>query len=432
MKKINLLLLLFLCVLMGCKEEYIGQYAVDSTAPAPVSNVVITPLSGGAHITYDMPHESDLLYVGVQYVNDAGVQMEQRASAFTNEINIFGFGEARNVEFTLTAVDRSMNKSTSVTQNVMTQKADIYNIIDAMAVTETWGGIKLEWQNELETQIVVSVYSENAVEGSKEVARFYSQSKEAKYFVRDLESKETKFKITVRDVYGNVTPARMMTLTPKLEKHLPIEEFLVMGQSPNLVFPDYLQWEANASSAPIYLFSPERQMEVITKDGYDPEVENKYELYIPWDMQKTYHFTRFNMFGRDGFEYSLRNARIVELWGTADTKVFEKGADNWDGWVCLGRFESKRPSGTDWSTSPTVEDKAYGKAYGDNFDIVEDNQLVPGDGKPTELEVNARATTYNNIPVRYVRIRGLSNWSGIKSRMSIRFLNFWGQKVNNQ
>lgn len=432
MKKISLFLLIFSCLLMGCKEDYIGQYPIDSLPPAPVSNVQVSPLPGGAHITYDLPKESDLMYVEVKYTNDAGEEMEQRASAFTNEIDIYGFGEAREVEFTLFAVDRSLNKSTPVSVKVMTEKADIYNIIEQMKISETWGGIKLEWNNELETQVVVSVYADDIVMGSKEIGRFYSKAKDNKFFVRDLESKETLFKITVRDTYGNITPAREITLTPKLETHLPIDSFKVVGQSPNLVLPNYLAWETGASSAPEWLFKPERQMEVVTKDGYDPEIENKYEPYIPWDMLKVYKFTRFNMFGRTGYEYTLRNARIVELWGTADDKVFEKGADNWEGWICLGRFESKRPSGTDWSTPPTVEDKEYGKKYGDNFDMEEDNILPPGDGKPMETDVHARATTYNNIPVRYVRIRGISNWSGIKGRMAIQYLNFWGQEVNNK
>lgn len=429
MKKIYLLILLVSFAFYGCKEEFIGQYAVDSTAPAPVTNVKITPLPGGAHITYDMPKESDLLYVGASYVNDAGETLEQRASAFKNEMDIFGFGKAREVQFTLFAVDRSMNKSTPVTTSVMTEKADIYNILDSMTVDATWGGVKLTWPNELETQVVVSVNASDDILGSKEIARFYSKAKFAKYFVRGLDSKETTFKITVRDTYGNITPARTVVLTPKYEVHLPVDSFLTVGKAVYLTFPDYLQLETNSSSQPMWIFQRERQVEVLTKDGYDPEIQNKYEPYMPWDMLKTYKFTRFNMFGRSGFEYTLRNARIVELWGTADQAVFDKGNDNWEGWVCLGRFESKRPSGTDYTTAPTVEDKAYGAEYGDNFDMVEDNQLPPGDGKPVECDVNARATTYNNIPVRYVRIRGLSNWSGIKSRMAISFLNFWGEET---
>ena len=41
-----LFVLLLLTVFSGCKEEYIGQYPVDSVAPKQVSNVQVQNMKG--------------------------------------------------------------------------------------------------------------------------------------------------------------------------------------------------------------------------------------------------------------------------------------------------------------------------------------------------------------------------------------------------
>ena len=58
-----LFVLLLLTVFSGCKEEYIGQYPVDSVAPKQVSNVQVQNMKGRVVLTYTLPEEDDLLCV---------------------------------------------------------------------------------------------------------------------------------------------------------------------------------------------------------------------------------------------------------------------------------------------------------------------------------------------------------------------------------
>lgn len=431
MKSIKFLIaaVIIMWVAVACKQEFIGQYPVDSIAPVPVTNLKITPLAGGVHMTYDLPKESDLLYVSVTFKNQLGQQREERVSAFTSDITILGFGVEQDVEFTVTTVDRSMNVSEPIVVNAKVLRANIYNIIEDMKITPTWGGIKLEWTNENESDVIVSVTAPNAEGVYYEVGRFYSKSKSNIYYVRGMESQEIPFVITARDIYGNITPPRNEDLTPLFEQELPVEDFCTPGRTNLFALPPYIVKTGSSSDLHRVFENKAGQVDLSTASGYDVNECNIYEPYLAFDMLKVYKFSRFQMFGRINMEYTWRNARIVELWGTADLSVVEKGDENWDGWVCLGRYESVRPSGTDYTTSPTEADKEYGRTTGDNFDMLGDNLLPPGDGIPTETEVHARATTFSDIPVRYVRIRGLSNWSGVKNGMCIKHLQFWGREV---
>ena len=75
-----LFVLLLLTVFSGCKEEYIGQYPVDSVAPKQVSNVQVQNMKGRVVLTYTLPEEDDLLCVTARYVLQNGVKREMSSS----------------------------------------------------------------------------------------------------------------------------------------------------------------------------------------------------------------------------------------------------------------------------------------------------------------------------------------------------------------
>ena len=63
MKKIAIISLILASAFWGCKQEPIGQQALDGIAPGAVSKIVSTPIPGGAILTYQLPADEDLLYV---------------------------------------------------------------------------------------------------------------------------------------------------------------------------------------------------------------------------------------------------------------------------------------------------------------------------------------------------------------------------------
>ena len=53
---IPLLFVLALC--LSCKEDFIGQYPVDSIPPSKVLNAVVENYPGRVVITYDLPNDT--------------------------------------------------------------------------------------------------------------------------------------------------------------------------------------------------------------------------------------------------------------------------------------------------------------------------------------------------------------------------------------
>ena len=129
MKKLHKFIALFqLLMLLSCKEAFIGQYPVDSTPPGPISNVQVTPLKGGATISYDLPEDIDVLYVKASYFLPNGEPYEQRASSYENSMEIHGFGKSRQYVVELSAVDRSGNESSPLSVELEPFDSPIYEV----------------------------------------------------------------------------------------------------------------------------------------------------------------------------------------------------------------------------------------------------------------------------------------------------------------
>ena len=70
----------------------------DKEPPGVVSNVEITPMSGGAKITYDLPDDDDILFVKASYVNSLDQSVFKVSSFYSNEIEIDGFNDTQEHE----------------------------------------------------------------------------------------------------------------------------------------------------------------------------------------------------------------------------------------------------------------------------------------------------------------------------------------------
>lgn len=131
---------------------------------------------------------------------------------------------------------------------------------------------------------------------------------------------------------------------------------------------------------------------------WDGDIKAPHGFHTPSDVGFPHHYTfdlgkeavlsRFRLWQRgaangDGYLYSAGNLKQFEIWGAT-----EPAADgSWDGWTKLLDCESFKPSG-EQVAGVTEEDKAYALA-GEEFHFP--------------------ATT---PPVRYIRVKVISNWRG--------------------
>ena len=375
-------------IFFSCKEEYRGQYPIDGIAPLPISNPQVENLPGKVKITYELPNETDLLYVKAIYKNTKGETMEEKSSVFKNELEIPGFGKSRKQTIQLITVDGSQNMSAPVDVEIEPKDSPIYGVFESIDAKESWGGFVVRWKNPEKEQLIMKVFKEEEDE-ILDLETFYSKEAEAKNSVRGLDTFPQRFSIYIKDIYENYTDTLHTTLTPLFEVELPSKDFKEMPLPPGRTVSG---WSGAWSSL------------------FDKNVggDNKYYLnpgdpnpYFTIDLGAVYKLSRTRVWPRVDYCFALHNPRYFEYWGTTDLEAVKDPA-NWDGWTMLMKCESHKPSGTN-TTSVTAEDKAYALA-GEEYEFPDDVILV-----------------------RYIRFRCTQTWTKTTA-LHVGELRFWGRE----
>ncbi len=377
MKNLYLTLIASLCLFYGCKEDIIGQYPVDDIPPQNVSNVVVTNLPGKVEITYDLPNESDLLYVKAVYTDANNKTQEVRTSVFNNKMEIPGFGKKTKRQISLVSVDRSRNESSPLYIEIEPEDSPIFLAATNMDVRASWGGFVMRWQNLMKEQFIVRVFKLGQDNVFSEIETFYSKEESAKYAVRGQENVESTYGFVVQDVWGNSSDTTKVTLTPMYETELPYNEFTALPLATGFTFR---KAQGNITCLWDGIHGDGTKLLYIAAGGAP-------NPFFTFDMGKEYIMSRIKVWQRQngGYQFRLHCPHLFEIWGTSDPAAAADPA-NWEGWVKLMSCESIRPSGLSPDVAPTPEDIAY-EALGEDFEFPD-----------------------NVIPVRYFRFYSVENW----------------------
>ncbi|MCY4561268.1 MAG: DUF5000 domain-containing lipoprotein [Flavobacteriaceae bacterium] len=383
--------IVLMVLFLGCDEKRIILES-DKIPPPPVSNVRFTPINGGFDILYDLPSETDVLYVLAEYTNNNGEPAEQRTSTFNNRITIIGFGDISQKTIDIYTVDRSKNKSTpvSITGVPLAPVVDI--VAESLKIQPSFGGVKISWLNEKEVPIVIDIFAENEDGELEDIETVYSEQLEQTVSVRDRESVPQQFKVSVSDRYGNQssdvfpnTPDKL--LTPFKETYLDKSLF----QQVTLDNDD--TWDAWGSS-----------FGRMYNDNYGAEdwahtLGNKPRpTILTIDLGTTVELNRFKLFHRGGnWGFAHANPKTYTLFGSLEIP----GQDgHLDDWIKIRECESIKPSGLPVGTLSN-----------------EDRQAIL-DGEEFEID--------NLVKIRYVRIAVYTAWGGNNATHIVE-LDFWGR-----
>ena len=394
MKKYISILIISIILFASCKEDYIGQFPIDSVAPMQITSVQVTNLPGTVQLKYQLPDETDLLYVKAVYKNALGEIKEEKASVFSNLLEIKGFGRSMKNTIQLITVDRSQNESAPFNVVIEPLDSPIYSILDSMKVTEAFGGVKFKTVNPLKVQIIANVILQSTVLGLpvKQTNAFYFSSATFEGAIRGLDSIPYNISLVLRDVYGNHTDTLRVTKKPMYEMKLPAKaEFREMPMS---VSYKVSQWT-----------SPWACMwdGITTADvAYYLDIANPAMPYFTVDLGRSYLLSRMKMWQRQAYVYVLHNPRIFEIWGTNDLAVAQN-PETFDGWKLLNKFQGKKPSGNDDNATITADDKAWAAA-GEEFEF-----------------------DFMTAPVRFIRFRSIQNWTKTNA-IHIAELEFYGNE----
>ena len=384
--------------LFSCSEEPIGQYPVDGSAPKPVSSPVVTNFPGGARIEYQLPDESDLLYVKVNYPLPSGEMAEVRTSVFANQVELKGFARSKRMTVQLYCVDRSRNVSTPVDVEIEPLDSPIYDIFQSISTIVGFGGFKLEWDNPLSEDIAVEVLKLNEESVYKPVETLYSNERLARNkSVRGQEAARTEFAIYVRDMFGNTSDTLKTTMTPWFEQALDKKLWVGMPKSAKFAVHSYgsqsmtVMWDG--------IYNLDNNVYYLTENAA------RDEPYFAIDFGKVSKLSRFRYWSRYDYIFKLHSPKTIAIFGTNSSAVAANAESDDSEWTLLGEFESTRPSGLPGGADATAEDRAYADA-----------------GEEFEFPLDAPE-------VRYIRFKSRISWTKTRA-VFVSELAFWGAPIN--
>lgn len=408
--KLGSLLAVFLIV-SACTEVEKGQYAIDTVAPGTISNYNVTNKEGKSVISYDLPADEDLLYVKATYKLNNGKDMEVKASAYVNELEVLGFGKAAEHDIKVTTVDRSGNESEPVIVKVTPLDNPIYKIFDEMQVASDFGGLSLKWKNETEEEITISVSTPNEYGEMVSAQNFYTKAVEGVGFVRgySTETSETegrRFAITITDHWGNQTDVKDETFYPIYEIQIPSDRFS------KYVVPGYGDPGVYNSSKTPYEKLWNNSWGT-NDDHYHSKVGQKWPFNFGMNLGRLVKLSRFKYYQRTGgsswkYLFAHGNPKRFKVYGVPATSggVILDITDPNNGWILLTEFTSTKPSGL-----PLQQTNS-------------DDQAVGNNGEDVLIPIEAPA-------VQWIRIEVEETWGGVKDFIHMAELTFYGSLAEN-
>ena len=361
MKTKNIFIILFISLALfnGCNDDE-NQ---DSVAPGSLIVENITPTNGGGIITYQLPSDTDILFVRAEYTNSLGVDVYRVSSLHNNSIEIEGLNQNTPVNVNLYVIDENENISQPVQVEFVPLPSFIYLVQESISITPDLGGVKLQWENIAEKTVYVHLH---IVNGNDEDIRIISSNTLTEsVFVRGLESVEMTFLTKVEDFDGNITDLEeKATLTPLFEEMIDKSTWTLMSQlsvngnaweGETTAFWDDIIDTADTNSDNSYF--------IIWRDQNGGTLN--WPLDIVVDLNKNIRVHRFKVWqrafwynGPTGIPYYFQeeNMRSFDLYASNNTVE----------WTLLGQFDIGDPSDENGNIPQDFIDAA---ANGHDFDL---------------------------------------------------------------
>ncbi len=202
-------------LIMSCSKTDDG----DTIPPSPLTVTSTTPTNGGGIISYELPSDSDILYVTAVYTNSNGEEISRVSSKYNTDIEVSGLNQTTSITVQLFVVDESYNRSIPVEVEFTPLPSFIYLVQDSIEIVPDLGGVKISWDNIESKTVFVFLHIMNA--GVEDVRILSSNNSEETRFVRGLESVEMSFSIRIEDFEGNTTTLEEKgNITPLFEQEI--------------------------------------------------------------------------------------------------------------------------------------------------------------------------------------------------------------------
>lgn len=209
---------LALCTFFACKEEIDKPGGKWSSGPIEVDQ--ITPINGGATITYKLPNDPNLLYVMAEYERN-GKMFTEKASVHKNTLTIEGFNTLDKVPFRLYMVNKQEQRSEPLELAFEPLESLISIARNSLNMVPGFGGIVADWNNPKKTEFGVRLMVKDERDGLVTKEMYFSSSEKERRAFRGFTPTETTFAIAFEDKWGNVSDTTLLKTTPFFETVVP-------------------------------------------------------------------------------------------------------------------------------------------------------------------------------------------------------------------
>jgi len=383
-----LTIVLSLFAINSCKEDIKEPLTKDSTPPGALKSIEIKSIPGGADISYIVPADKDFLYSEAVYTLSNGEKVNTRSSYYSNSIQVVGFGDTKEYEIKLYAVDRSGNHSAPVVVKITPEVPPVKSVYETIEMVPAFGGVQYTWTNANNAPLAFILLAKDSLGKFYTEQTVYSGITEGHYSIRGFKPKENTFGIVIRDRWDNFSDTLKMDLTPMFEIELDKSKFnkIILDNDANLD-----AWEGKYER--MYdgiVGGTNSMMHTYAGTGW-PQV-------FTIDLGVEAKLSRFIVYQRQNFPYTHGNFRIFEIYGRADEPPTD---GRWDGWIKLRDCLAIKPS----QQGGDADEDAKHLKEGDEF-----------------------AFTLDAPTVRYVRFKILETW-GVTGFIHCSEITFFGQSM---
>jgi len=394
-----------------CSEEKNTSVESGGSAPGMIKDIKVTPISGGAEITYLLPEDENLLYVEAEVNTPEGRQLNFKSSSYSSNVTIMGLATEKEQEVSLYSVSKSGVRSEATSIKIHPLAPPYIAVFNGMEIIEAFGGVKMKYKNETGADLAYLLGYIDDDGTFVDFDGYYSKSTvDTVHTYRGLESVERKFGVYIRDRWDNFSDTLFATLTPLFEEEIDKSRFQDFRRDNDGPFYEpgdgnywniqtkYL-WDGAWSKSfdnPYMEGTPTGYINFQFNSGnrIDP-------LSLTFDMGALHYVNRIRV--NHYWRYYFTGARKWEVWGCSETPPAD-GSWEWPGWIKLADMEQIKPSGL------PISDGNYGEGDAENW----------LNGTNAEVEVET--------PVRYIRIRSLLDWNG-GSNFSTTEITLYGQEA---
>jgi len=211
-------LVLLAIFIFSCERE--DKKTIKPWNSGPITGYVVTPIYGGATISYTLPNDPDVLYVMAEYERNGKVFTE-KSSVYKNTLTIQGFDTQNPVKVTLYKVNQDEQRSEPVKIEFQPLESLVSIAKNSLKFVTGFGGIIASWDNPNETELGVHLMVKDSTNQLVSTERYYSALKNDAHAFRGFEAKETTFAIAFEDKWGNISDTVRFTTLPFFERMIP-------------------------------------------------------------------------------------------------------------------------------------------------------------------------------------------------------------------